>query len=95
MARENLVEYQSHLARQLSESQFDDDEARNLKLDTAIVASDCKMKILSVFFRENQNKFFGKHGTPCLGFMMQYLELVDGTPRKVVEFVMMLTDDTR
>ena len=34
-------------------------------------------------------------GTPCLGFMMQYLELVDRTSRKVVEFIMMLTDDTR
>ena len=95
MAHENLVEYRSHLARQLSEGQFDDDEARNLKIDTAIIASDYKMKILSVFFRENQNKFFGKHGTLCLGFMMQYLELVDETSRKVVEFAMMLTDNTR
>ena len=54
---------------------------RSLKKDTAIVVSDFKMKILSMYFRENQRKFFGKRGTACLGFMV--MTNVDGKEGQV------------
>ena len=90
-AHKNLIEYRSHLARQLSESLYDDYEAKNLLANCAVVLSNFKMKILSVFFHENWNKFFGKDGIPCLRFMITYGQAIQ---TKKVEFVMILTNDT-
>jgi hypothetical protein len=56
----------------------------------AIITADYKMKLLSVFFRENQKKWFGKSGTTILGFMIQYYE--DGV--LITKFVFLVMDDT-
>ena len=69
-AEEDLNEYHGHLARHKSEADYDAEELENLKDDKAVVISDYKMKILSCFFRENQQRWFGKRGTSCLGFMI-------------------------
>jgi hypothetical protein len=97
LAIEDLTEYRGHLARHLSEGEFDAKELAELADDTAVVTSDFKMKILSVFFRENQNKFFGKRGTTCLGFMILYNSTdpkLREQNKKEAEYVMLFTDDS-
>jgi hypothetical protein len=44
----------------LSEDDYAKNELINLADDTAIITADYKKKILACFFRENQNKWFGK-----------------------------------
>ena len=96
-AEADLIEYRSHLARHKAESDFDAEELQSLEDDQALVISDYKMKILACFFRENQQRWFGKRGTSCIGFMI-VTNSTDPAVRakgiKEVKFVMMLTDDT-
>lgn len=92
-AKEDLLEYRSHLARHKSKGDFDAKELEELQNDT-VVTSDYKMKILSCFFCENQGKWFGKRGTSCLGFMIVTNSITDGDETKDMCFVMCLTDDT-
>jgi hypothetical protein len=94
----DLDEYRSHLARQYSEALYEEKRIDELPNDTALVKCDWKMKILSCWFRENQQKFFGKSGTPCIGFMIVVNAPVDKDnpdlpPRKDVTFVMGFTND--
>ncbi len=66
----------------------------NLKKDEAIVVSDFKMKINSLYFRETKRQFFGKRGTACLGFMV-----LTNAEEKVgevdVHFFFFFSDDTK
>jgi hypothetical protein len=67
-----------------------------MKDNKAIVTSDYKMKILSCFFREDQNKWFGKWGTSLLDFMITTNSTNEETKAKElkeVTFVMMVTND--
>jgi hypothetical protein len=68
--RSNLMDWRSHIVRKKVESGFSRDRYRSLKKNQAIVIADFKMKILPMYFRENQRLFFGKRGTACLGFMV-------------------------
>lgn len=97
-ARDDLTEYRSHIARHKTEQgDFDARELHLLADDIAIVTCDFKMKILSAFFRENQNKFFGKRGTTCIGFMVAHNATdpeAKASGKQCVTFVMMFTDDS-
>jgi hypothetical protein len=94
---EDLRTYRGHLARHTSEEEEAMQEVDLLEDDTAIITSDYKMKILACFFRENQKKWFGKRGTPTLGFMI-VTNSEDPELRakgsKDVTFVMMVTNDS-
>jgi hypothetical protein len=92
----DLIEHRSHMTRHLSEDSWAALQLENLKDDEAIVTCDFKMKILSCFFRENQNKWFGKQGTTLLGFMITTNATDEESKAKglkEVTFVMMVTDD--
>jgi len=92
-----LTEYRGHLARHKSEALFDLLELENLPDNRGDVTSDWKMKILSLLFRKNQARFFGKKGTSGLGFMV-VMNSTDPDARarneKECEFIIMLTADT-
>jgi hypothetical protein len=93
----DLHDYRGHLARHTSEEEQAMTDMDTLMDDTAIVISDYKMKIIACFFRENQKKWFGKRGTPMLGFMIVTNSAdpemkADGI--KDVTFVMMVTNDS-
>ena len=70
--KSDLDDYRSHLARQISEDAFDEEEIKNLPDDTARVTSDWKHKILECYFRENMLKYFGKRGICMIGFMLMW-----------------------
>lgn len=70
LCRTNLIHWRSHMARKKVEAEFSRRQMCSLKKNQAIVISDFKMKLLPIYFRENQRKFFGKRGTACLGFMV-------------------------
>ena len=91
--RKNLIDWRSHIVRKKVESGFSRDEISSLQPDEAIVVSDFKMKILPMYFRENQRKFFGKRGTACLGFMV--LTNAEGKDGEVdVHFFFFFSNDT-
>ena len=92
-AVQDLVEFRGHIARHVAEGDYDTSRMRNLPYDTSDTRSDYKMKILWTWFREQQNRFFGKRGTTCLGFMITYNKLPD-CKEKEVKFVMAVSDDT-
>jgi hypothetical protein len=99
LAKEDLDECRSHLARQKSEAECEAEEFANLEDDVAIVWSDYKMKILSAFFRMNQGKWFGRRGAVCLGFGV-CAKARDGqgggTGQHIdVNCVLMMTDDNK
>jgi hypothetical protein len=94
--KDDLAEFQSHLAHHKSEEEYASKELEDLLDNKAIVTADYKMKILSCFFRENQKKWFGKGGTSMLGFMIT-VNRKDPDKKakgmKDVSFVMMVTED--
>lgn len=93
---DDLIEYRGHLARHTSEEDEAIQELENLADDEAVVTSDYKMKILACFFRENQKKWFGKRGSPTLGFMIvTNPKDIEAKAKGVkdVTFVMMVTND--
>ena len=91
--RSNLMDWRSHIVRKKVESGFSRDRLRSLKKNQAIVIADFKMKILPMYFRENQRLFFGKRGTACLGFMV-----ISNTKEKTsgvdVSTIFFFSDDT-
>jgi hypothetical protein len=91
-AEKNLIEFRSHLARHKAENSFNNAEFESLRNrpGLAIITADYKMKLLAVFFRENQKKWFGKSGTSVLGFMIQHYE--DGI--LMSKFIFLVMDDT-
>ena len=94
--KSDLDEYRSHLARQVFEDRYDEEEIKNLPDDTVRITSDWKHKVLECYHRENMVKYFGKKGTSMIGFMLMWNSL-DPSERaegiKEVRFVMMFTDD--
>ena len=86
----NFIAYRAHLALKRHEADFDEQELQNLGDDEILVVSDWKMKILAVYFRENQQLWFGKRGSSMLGFMV-IGTAADGT--RQVKFYMFFTDD--
>jgi hypothetical protein len=93
----NLKEYGGHLARHVSEDSYAQSKINDLADDVAIVNLDYKMKILSCFYREMQNKWFGKGGTNLLGFMITTNSLDEADKLqgvKDVQFVFMVIDDS-
>lgn len=91
--RRRLNVYRSHLARHLAEGEYEHDAIANLPRHRAETISDFKCRILSCFFREGQQKFFGKKGTACLGFMVMMKCLTDDTMTDAI-FVYMMSNDT-
>ena len=95
--KNDLDQYRSHIARQVYEERYDQEEIRNLPDDCVQITSDWKHKILECYHRENMMKYFGKKGTSMLGFMLMW-NSTDPEERargvKEVRFVMMLTDDS-
>jgi hypothetical protein len=51
------------------------------------------MKILPMYFRENQRKFFGKRGTACLGFII-ITNAEDKEGEVDVDFIFLFSYDT-
>jgi len=97
LCRQNLIDYRAHLVLKYDEKEADKEELRNLKYNQAIVVSDWKMKILQLFHRETQEKFFGKRGTSMIGFMIishQQNHERSVMVKKDVDFHFFLTDDT-
>lgn len=85
--------YRSHLARHTSEEEFESNRIANLMDNQAYIVSDYKCRILSCFYREGQQKFFGKKGTSCHGHMIITNCLAE-TEMKVANFVYMISDDS-
>jgi len=57
------MDWRPHIVRKKVESGFSRDCYRSLKKNQVIVIADFKMKILPMYFRENQRLFFGERGT--------------------------------
>ena len=66
--RQNLMDYRAHLALKFEEHQGNIGLRNDLKDNEAEVICDWKMKLLSCYYQENQQLFFGKRGTSCIGF---------------------------
>jgi hypothetical protein len=88
----NLRHYRAHLILKHTETKADDNMLLDMKDDEITIICDWKMKILSMFFRETMQQFFGKRGTSCLGFML--ISNSDSPEMKNVQFHFFLTDDT-
>ncbi len=80
--KRHLDVYHSHLAHHKAERDFDSKDIATLANHVAVIISDFKMKILLCMLRENQNWFFGKKGTACLGFAIITSSLSDSTMKE-------------
>ena len=87
-----LEEYRAHLVQKSWESKEEQQFYKGLKKGHAAVICDFKMKILAFWFRENMEKFFGKSGFTCLGFMIVFGS--DNPEEKDVQYHFCLSDDT-
>ena len=92
LAKNYLEEYRAHLVQKSWESKEEQQFYKGLKKGHAAVICDFKMKILAFWFRENMEKFFGKSGFACLGFMIVFGS--DNSEEKHVQYHFCLSDDT-
>ena len=90
--KQYLIDYRAHLALKLEENKGNAAVRDNLQEDEAEVICDWKMKLLSCYYRENQQLFFAKRGTSCIGFMV--ITNSTSSDQKKVHFYFMFTDDT-
>ena len=89
--KRNLEDYRAHIVQKWWEGIEEASFYKNLKPGEAAVICDWKMKILERFFRENMQRFFGKKGFSCLGFMVVF---GSNDENKEVKYFFFLSEDT-